>query len=83
MKHITIAAALLLAGCAQIKFADGERVAIEHDPMLAKADVQAQADKACMQSGGRAPAVMVSDLPVTNVFPTSMTMHTATFRCAQ
>lgn len=82
MRVALLLGVVLLAGCAQIKYADGERVAIEHEnPDLTQ--LQAQADRACLQSGGRAPAVLASDMPVATIFPSALTRHTATFRCAK
>lgn len=76
------AATALLVGCAQVKFADGERVAIEHETQTL-ADIQPQADQACVQSGGRAPAVLISSIPVSDFMPASMVRKVATFRCAK
>lgn len=71
---------LLLPGCAVIRYADGQRVAIEHeysDP----SELQAKADAACTDSGGRPPAVLVSNLSVNPSLPAALTRRVATFRC--
>lgn len=82
MRTIIIALCLAVAGCAQVKYADGQRVALEHD-IGAGVDeiVQKDADAACLKSGGKAPAVRLSSLPVTTVLPAWMTRHVSTFRC--
>lgn len=82
VKAALVLGAVLLAGCAHIQFADGERVSLEHDN-VELAQLQVQADKACVQSGGKAPAVLVSNLPVADILPASMTRHAATYRCAR
>lgn len=76
-----IAVASLLAGCAIIRYADGQRVAIEHEqPDLA--ELQAKADKACQESGGKAPATLVSNLPVNPSLPAALVRKVATYRCS-
>jgi uncharacterized protein YceK len=82
MKKITAVAiaAMLLTGCATVRFADGERVAIEHD-MVDAQRLQAQADQVCRESGGRAPATLVSDMPVNPALPPAISRMVATFRC--
>ena len=71
--------ALALSGCAMVRFADGQRVAIEHesDP----ASLQEQADKACAASGGKPPASLISNLPLHDYAPAWMVRKVATFKC--
>lgn len=76
-------AASMLAGCALVRHADGERVAIEHEmPDKYLGEIQSNADEACIRSGGKAPAKMVSNLPVNQSMPEWMVRKIATFRCS-
>jgi hypothetical protein len=70
-----------LAGCAVTQHADGERVSIRHEGH-SLADLQAQADKACIASGGRAPAKFVSEVPIGDILPAALTPKLANFRCS-
>jgi hypothetical protein len=82
MKNIIlIALVTMLAGCAIIRYADGERVAIEHE-QTDPAELQPKADQACLQSGGKAPAKLVSNLSVNPSLPDGMARKVATFRCS-
>lgn len=71
----------LLAGCAVVRYADGQRVAIEHDPEVSQAELQSKADAACVQSGGHSPAKQISTASVNPSLPASMVRKVATFNC--
>ena len=80
---LVFAIAWALSSCAVVRFADGQRVAIEHDmPDAYLGEVQSKADAACERSGGKRPAVLISNLPLNDVLPSAMVKHTATYRCS-
>lgn len=81
MKAIAILLApALMAGCAVIRYADGERVAIEHENPDVQ-QLQAKADQACKDSGGHGSARLASNIPVNPSLPAGMSRMVATYRC--
>lgn len=82
MRAIIIIAALALPGCAVVRYADGERVAIEYEHQDPR-ELQPKADAACVESGGRPPASLISDVSVNPSLPAAITRRVASFRCSR
>lgn len=76
----TLIAVALLSGCAVVRYADGQRVAIEYEHQQ-PSELQPKADQACIESGGKPPATLVSDMSVNPSLPAAITRRLATFRC--
>ncbi len=78
---LLLVAPLVLTGCAVVQYADGKRVSLRYDQSIGSLP-QEEADKACLASGGKAPARLISEVPAHSNLPASMVPRVATFACA-
>lgn len=76
-----LAFSVALTGCATVNFADGKTVSLR-DEGATMEQLQSQANAACLGSGGKAPAVLISHIPLHNALPAALVAKVATYRCA-
>jgi hypothetical protein len=80
MRWLVLPAAALVVACTSVKFNDGEKVTIEHEPGWPLVELTKSAVSACRQAG-KTDANYVRTLSTNPELPNWMVPQLSTFEC--